>query len=299
MQKLITNIFKTFLFFDLSLIIIHKLPVFSGENTALTVLKNSVLPFAVVAILSLVFVLAVEKEKIKISLGGFFKNIYRGTVSGIVLPAVVVGIAFILRKVKFGSFTLPKGLAFWLISLLVSAITTELLIRGYLFKLYKKEYSFEVATILTTLLYLSIDITLFFQSKIFIANIILLNILLCFILEYTGSRIATVFARFFFLVINCLLFGIEYPLKGYPVLWNISFSQGKLFGSGEFGILSSLLVLILLSAVTAYTINKKYDIIGNSKIIIGNTKKLAKELKTLAVSLWTSLTALIARFKRR
>lgn len=285
MKKLIINIFKTFLFFDLSLIIIDKLPVISGKNTALVFLKNTLLSFFVVAVLSLIFVLAVEKNKFKISFKKSFKKIYQGAICGVFLPAIGTLAAFVFKKVSFGKFSLPDGLIFWLIALLLWSVMTEILLRGYLFTLYKKHYGFTVSAIVTTLLSLSLDITLFSHSKLYIANMILFNIMLCFILEHTGSVIAIVSARFVFFLLNTVLLGFAYPLDGYPSLLQPIFSGNKLLNGGEYGILGSILTLVILSLVTAYSIYKRYNVLENSRKLIKNSKLLIRDAKRLFADL--------------
>lgn len=265
MKNLIISIFKTFLFFDLSLIVINIIPEVSGESAGVSALLNAIIGLSVVLALTLVFLLFVEKRKISVPfkkpISGVFKGIFFGTFP----PVIVLAFAAFFNKFKFTPENDIKKIGLWWLVLLVNCIMTELLLRGYLFSLYKKHFGLTFSVIATTLLFCSLDLSIFSGSKIYIANIILFNILLCFILNSSKSILAPVIARFTFLAINTILLGCKYPLGGYTSVYKITFSGNILLNGGKYGIMGSVLMLIILSVICLIFMYKAYNVSENLK----------------------------------
>jgi len=280
MKNLIVNVFKTLFFFDLAILIFVRLPEVTASNAALLKLKQEAIIMGVPLVLTLVYFFLVEKRKLGVPINRHvFKSIGWGLFSGIVPIGVTVGALFILKKLKFTGIEKPEHIWFWLAAMLCNTIAAELLLRGYLFKLFKKHYGFMFSAIVTTMLFLSIDIKLFDEGKIYIANIILLNFLLCLILEYSGSIVSTIIARFFYTGISCYLFGSIQLTGGYPTLLKYSLSGKKLFTGGEYGLEGSLVTLIVLGLFAAVLLIYKYRPIKMIKEIIKDISRSIKRLK--------------------
>ena len=76
MKNLIINIFKTLFFFDLGVILITLLPEVQNKNPALQKLIAESLPLGIVLILTILFILVIERRKIKLPIK---KNIPKAT----------------------------------------------------------------------------------------------------------------------------------------------------------------------------------------------------------------------------
>ncbi len=281
LKNLIVNIFKTLFFFDLGVIVMSLLPALKLKNPALLKLATEGMFFGFVLFISLIFVLAIEKRKIKIGVGKRkIKSFLIGAVSGIAIPVICVAVIALFKGFDLSGFNKTPHLYYWIPALLLNAITTELFLRGYLFSLYKKHYGFLFSTVVTTLLSLSLNTEIFKLNKIFIANIILLNLLLCFLREYTDSVVATVTARFFYSLLSCLLLG-SLTLSGeYPTLLKATFKGKALLTGGEYGIEGSLIVLILSSALVLLFCFHKFKPISVIKRKLSAIKQFLKRISS-------------------
>lgn len=277
MKNLIISIFKTFLFFDLSLIVINFLPEIAGNTESMSALKNVALCLAVVLILTLIFILAVEKRCVSLPFEKPISSFFKGLFFGAFPPVVAVAFSAFLSKFKFTPETDIKKIGLWWLILFLSCIMTELLLRGYLFALYKKHFGLTIAVIATTVLSCSLDFSIFSGSKIYIANILLFNILLCFILNSADSIIASITARFLFLAINTVLLGSQYPFSGFPAVYKITFSGNVLFNGGKYGIMGSVLMLIILSVFCLILIYNAYDMTDKFKSFSKFLKRFSKK----------------------
>lgn len=269
MKNLIINIFKTLFFFDLAVIIISLLPQLKSENVALLKLMQEALTVTVPLFLSIVFYRFVEKRQVGVPVGKKkFKSAMKGLGIGFLIAGICVGLFWALGFLKFTGFGSLKYIYFWLGALLCSAIAEELLLRGYLFNLYRTQYGLLFATVVTTMFFLSLNLVLFSKPKIYIAVVILLNILLCLLLDCTNSVFTTIFARFMYTAISCLLFGGLYSNQGYPVILKTAFSGKELFNGSIYKLEGSLITFIVLSVILLLTLIKKYALISHIKKLI-------------------------------
>ena len=281
MKDLIVNIFKTLFFFDLSFVIMYYLPKLSLSDPALSRLVNEALILAVVVAFTLIFLIFVEKRKLKLENKKIkFKILLSGFATGAVFSLVTVAVLAAFKKFDFLGLEKVDKWYYWIAALLVNTIAVELYYRGYLFTLYKKYYGFITSTIITTLLYLVANTEIFSKGKIFVANVIVFNVLLCILLDYTKSLKFSIIVRFVYSFINvCLLGGISVAGE-YPVLFKTIFNGKSLLTGGEKGIENSVIMLVLLSAVTVLLIIRKYSLIEKIKTLPLTIKKLLLKSKT-------------------
>lgn len=280
MKNLIINIFKTLFFFDLAVIIFSLLPVVENKNPALALLINESIILGVVLLLTFIFIIFLEKRQLVLPVKKkFFPSLLKGLGVGSALPVICVAVMFITKSFHYVGFNKVDSWYFWIAALLVNAISTELLFRGYLFKLYNKFYGFTFATVATTLMFLSLNVKLFEENKYYVATVILFNVLLCFILEYTNSVVVTIATRFTYTLLSCFLLG-SYPLiENLPKLINYTITQKK-YVTGE-GVLleNSVLMLVLVSVITLLFFFKKYRPITQIKRFIRFMRDLPKIIK--------------------
>lgn len=300
MKNLIVNIFKTLFFFDLSVILITLLPEVQKKNPALQKLIEECLPLGIVLILTILFVLIVERKKLKLPLGkNKFKALFWGLITGSFIPVIFISVTAATKHFSFISFVKSEHLLYWILGLLANTIFAELLFRGYLFTLYKKFYGFIFATVVTTLLYLSFNFTIFNESKNYIANIILFNILLCFLLEYSNSIITTITARFVYTLLSGLMLGSIPLANDYPTLINHTFKSHKWLIGKDVPIEKSTFLLVILIILTVLLVHKKYNFITQFKRLIANIKKIPSKIKSGIKALKNLPKNIKAKFKKR
>jgi len=275
MKNLIVNIFKTLFFFDLALIIIAVIPDFKTENAAFLTLWREGMALLVVSVISIFYYTKFEKEKIpknfkkankknkvksKRKPKGRIKFSVLGLLCGIAIPLLFTVAMRILKGYNFVCFNKIPQIWIWIIAIFFNSLAGELLIRGHLFRLYKKHYGFIFATIFTTLLFLSMHLEILDVNKSYATTIILLNVLLCFLLEITKSIYFTIFARFSYCIISGFIFGGELFVEKYPVLANYVFKGKTALTGGEYMVEGSNLTLIFLSIVIFVIFALKYKI---------------------------------------
>ena len=139
MKNLIVNIYKTLFFFDLAIVVAYYIPDIKTENSALLTLWREGIYLAVTLVFTIFFIKAVEKNKLRVF---NFKNKLRhyslGLMTAIIPLAVTVVPLWFFKSLRPNGANKLSGMLFWLIALLLEAAANELLLRGYLFRLYRK-----------------------------------------------------------------------------------------------------------------------------------------------------------------
>lgn len=259
MKNLIVNIFKTLFFFDLGIILLNVLPELKTRGVEVSNLWKECTACVLLLLLTLIFHRIVEKNKFPIKKGICnLKYLPLGVLAGAVIPVVFTVVMRITKGYNFDGFNKVPKLWMWILAIFLSALWNELLLRGYLFRLYKKHYGFLMSTIITTALFISANHEILKFPKKNLAIIILFNVLLCFLLEITNSVVFTVFARFSYTFISGMLFGSHYLLTDYPRLAKYSFSGKTKFTGGEYLLEGSRITLIVLIVTVSLIFIFKY-----------------------------------------
>lgn len=273
MKKLMINIFKTLFFFDLAVACFPLLPNLKTENAALLKLWQEGLQFLFMVILSFIFINWVEKKSIKLpAKKKKVKQVFKGIFAGMVLPVIAVAFMVLLKSIQFTGFNKISHLYFWIPALLFNAIATELLLRGYLYQLYKREYGKVAATVITTLLYISLNFEILSKGKIYVVTMLAFNVLLCLLMEYTGSMVITVTARFVYTLLSTLVLGSLTLSGGYPVLLKTEIS-GKPYITGSVnGIEGSIAIIGIIGIFAVIFLWRRYKPIKLIKNLISKRK---------------------------
>lgn len=259
MKNLIVNIFKTLFFFDAAVIIIHLLPEPAAKTPALEKLLFEAEAAAVPLLLTVVYYFAVERRRLGAPINRHvFGSFLCGFGYGIFPLAAVAGILFLTKSLKFGGFKIAGGIWPYFAAALCECIGAELLLRGYLFALYKKHYGFTAAAVITTMLYCALDRSIFAAPKITAANMLIFNFILCLIADKTGSVISNISARCFYMLASCCLLSATRISDEYPVLLKTEYSGNTLLTGGDGGIENSAVTLALSAAVLIFLVNRKY-----------------------------------------
>lgn len=281
MKNLLVNIFKTLFYFDLAVIAISLIPDLKTQNPAKLLLWREGMAFAVVWFLTVVFLLFVEKRKLRLyAKKGKFKSALLGVVVGIGLPSVILGVMWLFKSFKITGFNKVEDIYYYIAAVFFNAAAGELLIRGYLFKIYKKHHGFIFATIFSTALFLSLNFQIFSLGKMYIANIVLLNICLCCITDKARGPFG-IAARFAYSLLSGLVLGGKIFTEQYPVWGKFAFSGKKLISGGSYQIEGSVITVVLLSFLIFIMLNAKYNLLQYLKK--ENLKRYALNIKEFAV----------------
>ena len=256
-KNLIVNIYKTLFFFDLAIVVAYYIPDIKTESPALLTLWREGVYLAVMFLFTLFFIKAVEKNRLRVF---NFKNKLRhyslGLITAVIPLSVTVLPLWIFKFLRFNGAEKISGIVFWLIALLFEAAANELLLRGYLFKLYRKYYSLPVVTAVISLLFISLNINVLSHGVIYAINMLLTNIILCLLAEYSYSLLAPITARFFYNLISGFLLG-SYTLSAeYPAVINTLWSGNKYLAGGDMRLEGSLILLAANVAVCAFFIKR-------------------------------------------
>jgi membrane protease YdiL (CAAX protease family) len=275
LKKLLINIFKTLFFFDLAVISFSLLPTIKTENSALLKFSSEGFQMLFIILLTAVFIKWVEKKSIKLpSKKKKFKQVMLGLFLGIVLPVIAIAVMIATKSFKFEGINAVKQFYFWIPALLFNAITTEYLLRGYLFQLYKREYGVIASVVLTTLLYISLNSHIFKMGKIYMVTLIVFNILLCILLEWTSSMVVTISARFFYSLLSTFVLGSLSLSGGYPALLKYKYSGSSFITGGANGIEGSIIPLGIIGICFAFWAWKEYKPMPLVKNLINKIKNL-------------------------
>lgn len=206
----------------------------------------------VVVLLSVVFVFIVEKCKITIPVAPrFLKSSLIGIVLGVLWLGSVVTVFLLTKTMNIQGQNSVDYIWIWILASLLNVAMQELLVRGYLYQLWKHKYNVIVATILTTILFTVMHGGAFEAGIIPVINVISMSIFVTLLLEYTGTIVAPI-----------ILGGVS--LAGdYPNLLINTF-QGSLLISGgtykfEGSIIVSIANLILITSLLVLNKRKRND----------------------------------------
>lgn len=260
-KNLIVNIYKTLFFFDLAIVVTYYIPDIKTENPALLNFWREAVFLGIMLAFTLFFIKAVEHNQIKVF---NFKNKLRhyslGLITAIIPLVFTVLTLWLFKFLRLNGAEKIGGIAFWLFALLFEAAANELLLRGYLFRLYRNYYSLPVVTAVISLLFISLNIDVFSRGVIYAANMLLTNVILCLLAEYSYSLLAPITARFFYNMISGFLLGSFTVSAEYPALINTVWSGNKYIAGGDMRLEGSLILLaanIVLCAFFTVRLKKR------------------------------------------
>ena len=255
MKNLIINIYKTLFFFDLSIVIAYYLPSVKAKNAAVSNLWREGVFFTVMLIFTLLFKTAVEHNRLKIfNTANKFRHYSIGLITGIAPLALTVLPLFIIRTLRFSGINRPGNTLIWLAAIFMNTLATELLLRGYLFRLYRKYYGFAPVAVIITLLFLSMNPGIFKGGIIYAANMLLGNFVLCLLAEYTRSVLAPFTAHFVYNALSSLVFGSLSLFDEKPYLLKLTLSGSRLLSGGDMKFEGCIIMLICQSLLCVFFI---------------------------------------------
>jgi len=221
-------------------------PAFLNANTAFLRLWWELLPLISILLVTGIFVLLIERNKIKVPiLNNLKKNIVMGFILGFLWLGAVVMFFILIGVFTFGDTNNVSFLPIWFVAVLLNVIMQNCLVRGYLFSLFKEKYNVIVAVIITTILFTALHGGAFEAGIIAVLNVATMSIFVSLLLIYTGGLIAPIIAHFVWNSLGRLILGVVSMADDYPNLFNISLSGSTLISGGAYMIEGSIVVLVM------------------------------------------------------
>lgn len=221
-------------------------PKFAGDNAALLRLYWELAPMVMTILVTIVFAKIVErKDGIRIPVFG--KAIYN-TVFGIVLGTLWIGlvllIAFKMDILHIENRIEVSNLFTWILAIFFNTIMQELMARGYMFSLLKREYNLGIGIGITTVVFTLMHGGAFEAGFLAVMNVVTTSILLSLVSVYTNGLWAPILMHFIWNSVG-RMFGIVSLADDYPVMFETKIIGNNLISGGSVGIEGSIIVLII------------------------------------------------------
>lgn len=260
MKISLITISKAIIFFLSWAVLISLTPDIPTNNQAILRLWWEFTPLLTIVLLTLFFAFILENRNIKISIfNDFKKNSFIGFITSFLWLGTIIIILMIIGVVEIQGKNKVEYLFIWILSSLLNVIMQELLIRGYLYQLFKKNYNTIISGFLTTALFTAMHGGAFEAGIIPVFNIITTSIFLTILLEYTGTLLVPIIVHFVWNTVGCIILGGVSLASDYPNLFNSIFKGNILLSGGIYKVEGSIVVLIIniLLIVFFFLLNKK------------------------------------------
>lgn len=250
MKKLFITGTKAIFFFVGWAVLAGLLPIPDSPNGAVWRFWAELIPFLCVVGLTLIFWL-MEKRKIEMHIiSKPFRSVCIGFGTGVLwLGAAIIILAGLGVMRITATDTFPM-LWLWLLSALINTIMQELLVRGYLYQMIKRNYNVVAAMVVTTALFTFMHGGAFETGIVSVLNVITMSILMTTVLEYIQSLIAPVMMHFIWNGVGGIIFGAVSLADDYPHLFTTVFTGNTLLSGGMPKMEGSIVVLTINIALT-------------------------------------------------
>ena len=260
MKIFIKTALKILIFFISWIVLAILIPIPEGISDVWWRFIAELVPFLAIVILTYVFN---SFEKDSLSILNFGKPI-KQTLAGILLGLIWFFIPFLLLN-SLGYFEITGKsqihmLGIWVVSAFINSIMQELLVRGYLYQLVKREYNVWAASIVSTLLFTLMHGGAFEAGPIAVINVITMSLLMTIILEYSNSLVIPIIMHFIWNSLGGIIFGTVSLANDYPHLYNIDISGNPIISGGSFKMEGSIFVFIIniiMIGIAYYLYNRR------------------------------------------
>lgn len=222
------------------------------SNPAVWRFGAELIPLVILIILSIIFT-QIDKDNIRIPI---FSGFSRGMANGFLIGIIWFGVCELILSMTgiFNVYNVNKVsmLWLWIISAFLNVVIQELLVRGYIYQLIKKNYNKSSAVIVTTAVFTLLHGEALEAGIIAVLNIITTSILMTLLMEESGSLAAPIAAHSLWNILGGVFFGCISLGDDYPALMKTIFLGEKYITGGSAGMEGSIIVLfanvLLLSA---------------------------------------------------
>lgn len=248
-KKAIITIIKV-LFFFIGWAVLISLVDFNINNPALWRFFAELIPFALIVVFTIVFLL-VEKGQVRIPV---WDNMGKGTVTGLAVGifwiGLSVGILFLLHQLTIDGKSTVIALWLWIISAFINVIMQELLVRGYIYQLLKEKYNLPLAVIITTAIFTVLHGGAFEAGIIPVINIITMSLFVTALYESEKTILAPIMAHAVWNIVGAIILGGVSLADDYPSIFTLVPSSNVFLSGGGYKIEASVIVTFMNIALT-------------------------------------------------
>lgn len=244
MRKFLDSFVKSFGFFICWALLVGFVSI-PSNNPVLWRFYAELIPLLSVILMSVIFYF-IEGKNIAITpMNNPFKSIILGIFTSSLWLGVVILTLFATNTISFVGKNSISYLSIWAISCFLNVIMQELLVRGYIYQLLKRNYSIFVSTIVTTTLFLLCHGGAIEAGIIPILNIVTMSIFMTLALEYTQSIITPIIIHFVWNFVGGIILGGVSLADDYPSVFRLAYHRNELLTGGVCKIEGSIVVLIV------------------------------------------------------
>ncbi|MGL4338496.1 MAG: lysostaphin resistance A-like protein [Turicibacter sp.] len=136
------------------------------------------------------------------------------------------------------------NLFIWIVSIFFNVAMQEIMVRGYMFSLLKREYNVSLAVIVTSVIFTAMHGGAFEAGAVAVLNVFTTSILLSVLLILSNGLLLPILMHFMWNMLGSLL-GIVSLASDYPSLYTSTISGNNILSGGNAGIEGSIIVLII------------------------------------------------------
>ena len=245
MKKLIEVSLKSIIFFIGWAIFVSVIPIPDIDNTALWSFFAELIPFLAIVIMTVIFWF-VDRKKTKLHLTQrpVYSSVLGGTV-GLSWLGISVGILLFTGSARIEGTNHISMLWLWILSAFINTIMQEMLVRGYLYQMIKRNYNVVAATVVSTMLFTFAHGGAFEAGTLPVLNVLTMSLFMTAVLEYTNSLIAPIIVHFLWNSVGAIILGGVSLAEDYPHLFNMTFGGNQLLSGGIYKIEGSVVVFVL------------------------------------------------------
>ena len=244
MKKLIEVSLKSIIFFVGWAICASVIPIPDIDNAALWRFFAELIPFLAIVVMTVIFGF-VDHKKTKLHLTQ--RPVYNSTLGGIVglsWLGISVGVLLFTGSARIEDTNHISMLWLWILSAFINTIMQEMLVRGYLYQMIKRNYNAVAATVVSTMLFTFAHGGAFEAGILPVLNVTM-SLFMTAVLEYTNSLVAPIIVHFLWNSVGAIILGGVSLAEDYPHLFNMTFGGNQLLSGGIYKIEGSVVVFVL------------------------------------------------------
>lgn len=258
MKKLLIVSLKSILFFVGWAVCVSLIPIPDVKSGVAWRFFAELIPFLVISVLTFIFWWT-EKRKLRLHLiNNPSRSSILGIITGLIWLSSSTGILLLTGSVRIEGSNHISMLWLWILSAFINTVMQEMLVRGYLYQMIKKEYNLAAAVIVSTLLFTFAHGGAFEAGLLPVLNVLTMSLFMTAVLEYTDSLIAPIIIHFLWNSIGAIILGGVSLAEDYPHVLNMTFDGNMILSGGIYKIEGSIVVLILnLIMIAFFTVSQK------------------------------------------
>lgn len=252
MGSKITCVIKSAALFALWALAVSLIPDVPTDNPAVLQLWHEFTPLAVLAALTALFYFAFDRKKPHTdALKGSPVKLIFCFLTGALLAAAPVIVLNRLGIIKFFGRNYIDTMPIWLLALLLNTAAQELFVRGYIYRLFRRDFNPLAALTVTTVVFTALHFGIFQAGIVSILSVIVLNVVFTLILELTDSLAASALAHFAWSLTGGTVLGVILIPDTYTSLFNCGYTGEGILAGNAVNIESSVVSLAVNIAAAA------------------------------------------------